>query len=324
MISDPKVEVFRQVEFCFKKAEAFFEVSLSRPKISFDIKGQDAGRAYFPLRSARNLRNNFTKSLQTELKFNDYLLENNPEIFMETIVPHECAHLIVYELFGTKVKPHGEQWQSIMQGLFNIDAKVRHDLNVSALVNKPFIYRCACDNEGLALAKRQHHKIQKGSKYICRRCRSALSYSYTKDEPEKPLRIHKLIPCLYIYASNSSNTLLMDKEVQDRVEQGLSFILNGKRPEKIYTSSVLAKESFFNNWLRKEKLFRKYQGHYDFDISVNGSTINTSGLFNCSHVIVISEKLNAFEKEYFLMRERAGVRVRQLRITNGDRKSSCC
>ncbi len=308
---DTKVEVFKRVEVCFKKAEIFFEVKLPRPKISFDIRGQDAGRAYFPVRRYKNT----SKQLQTEIKFNEFLLERNPGIFLENIVPHECAHLIVYDLFGTKVKPHGEQWQSIMEGLFNADASVRHDLDVSALVNKPFIYRCDCDNDGLPLAKRQHINIQKGSKYLCRRCRATLQYAYTKSEDAvaKP-RIEKNIPCLYIYSDKKLEQLAANKNAQENLTKRLSSILNRNRPEKIYTSSELAGQDFFKNWLRKEALLRRYYGHLDIECFSEKVNDRSADLNEVSHLIVIAGKLGGVEKEYFLKLEREGVRVRQLRI----------
>lgn len=320
---DSKLEVFKHVELCFKKAEAFFEQSLPRPKISFDIKGQDAGRAYFPVRSSR-YKNNAQFSSQSEIKFNEYLLEKNLQIFLEMIVPHECAHLIVYELFGTQIKPHGEQWQSVMEGLFNTNAKVRHDLDVSALVNKPFIYSCACQHEGVALAKRQHKNVQKGAKYLCRRCRSSLQYAYTQPEQLKKVdALEKQVACLYIYAQSSLATLLNNNAEQAELGRRLTSILNRHRPGKVYASSNLSEALFFKDWLRKEGMLRKFRGQYDINFAltreefdfVNLNVVQIpepTSLQELSHVIVIAEGLSISEKEYFSMLARKGVKLRQL------------
>ena len=117
----------------------------------------------------------------SRIKFNGALLELNPQQYLDSIVAHECAHLIVYDVYGAKVKPHGKEWKGMMIGLFEADSSVRHNLDVSTLVNKPFVYNCQCIN-GIALSKRQHLSASKGSIYICKKCKSELSFSHEKTE----------------------------------------------------------------------------------------------------------------------------------------------
>ncbi|MER3465920.1 MAG: hypothetical protein C4340_01595, partial [Armatimonadota bacterium] len=43
-------------------------------------------------------------------------LLNTEQRVCETLL-HEYAHLVVYHLFGTKAKPHGEEWRRVMKAL---------------------------------------------------------------------------------------------------------------------------------------------------------------------------------------------------------------
>ena len=150
---DLKLAVTEKVQDCFSKAEIYFQQKLARPEISFGIRGQDAGRAYFPIARYSRLQK------PAELRFNELLLKQEPDDFIRHVVPHECAHVIAYLIFGTAIKPHGQEWKNIMEGLFGLEPRVRHNFDVSALVNKPFMYRCACENL-VALGLRQHKNAQ--------------------------------------------------------------------------------------------------------------------------------------------------------------------
>jgi SprT protein len=250
---DIKLKVVQEVEACFVKAESHFECTLIRPKVEFDIRGQDAGRAYFPITNRAFQKFRYKKP-QTQIKFNEKLLEKNPQTFLDSIVAHECAHLIAYELFGAKVKPHGEEWKSIMQGLFEVDASVQHNLDVSEVVNKPYIYNCSCMGEGIALSNRQHKSAQRGSIYLCKKCKSKLKFKCEKDSNKNTiLSPSSEIKGLYIHLPN-----------QFHLSSGLILrwnkILNKKRPSFIYSSHDLTKSDEFLNWLRSSNFRRKYQG----------------------------------------------------------------
>lgn len=110
-----KIRVWRKLSTCLQSAEKYFNRSFVFPDIYYDLRGVKAGVAY--------LRKN-------EIKFNRTLLLENPEEFIKQVVPHELAHLIVYQVFG-RVKPHGKEWQSVMEDLFQLPAETCHQFDVS-------------------------------------------------------------------------------------------------------------------------------------------------------------------------------------------------
>ena len=88
-----KMQVQRRLNACLRLAEAHFQQPFPMPVVDYDVRGTKAGVACLQ---------------QNTIKFNRTLLMENPEEFIRQVVPHELAHLIVYQLFG-RVKPHGKE-----------------------------------------------------------------------------------------------------------------------------------------------------------------------------------------------------------------------
>ncbi|PJG84377.1 SprT family zinc-dependent metalloprotease [Conservatibacter flavescens] len=154
-----KLQVQRKLKTCLDLAERHFNRSFPMPVVSYDVRGVKAGVAY--------LQKNC-------IKFNRTLLLENPEAFINQVVPHEVAHLIVYQIFG-QVKPHGKEWQFVMVSLFQIPADTCHQFDVSSVQGKTYPYRCACQIHQLTV--RRHQKVQhERAVYICRKCQSPLSW----------------------------------------------------------------------------------------------------------------------------------------------------
>ncbi len=101
-----------RVEDCFLQAESFFKRPFKRPTISLKLRGQKAGVAH--------LHENL-------LRFNPQLYRENSEDFLRQTVPHEVAHLIAHQLFGDRIQPHGEEWQLIMRGVYELPPKAQCD-----------------------------------------------------------------------------------------------------------------------------------------------------------------------------------------------------
>jgi len=149
--------VVRKVEQCISHASVYFEQNFKLPKISFSQRGKIAGCARLQL---------------NELRFNPILLADNVDAFLEEVVPHEVCHLLAYSLFG-KVRPHGKEWQSLMLKLFKLKGQTYHQMDVTKVKGKYFIYQCECGP--IELGIRRHNKVVKGDQiYICRKCRSPL------------------------------------------------------------------------------------------------------------------------------------------------------
>lgn len=150
--------VIQKVEECINHASSYFAQNFKLPKIHFNQRGKIAGCARLQL---------------NELRFNPILLSDNLDAFLQEVVPHEVCHLLAYKLFG-KVRPHGKEWQSLMLKLFNLKGQTYHQMDVTKVKGKSFIYRCECGP--IELGIRRHNKVIKGQQtYICRKCRNQLT-----------------------------------------------------------------------------------------------------------------------------------------------------
>lgn len=69
------------------------------PKLSYTQRGTSAGTAWLE---------------SYEIRLNPVLLLENSEAFIEEVVPHELAHLLVWKHFG-RVAPHGKEWKWMME-----------------------------------------------------------------------------------------------------------------------------------------------------------------------------------------------------------------
>ena len=150
-------KINQRVEQCYAQAQHVLEQEFVLPKTFFNQRGKVAG-------SAR---------LQTnELRFNPVLLEDNLQLFIDEVVPHEVCHLLTYQLHG-RVKPHGRQWKMLMNLLFGLHGTTRHSMDVAKVQGRTFAYFCECGP--IELSIRRHYKIVRHQQtYLCRRCKQTL------------------------------------------------------------------------------------------------------------------------------------------------------
>ena len=153
--------VLTKIETCYQHAECRLNRTFPRPHINFKQRGRAAGSARLQI---------------NELRFNPVLLQENQQHFITHTVPHEVAHLLVYQLYG-RTKPHGKEWQQIMNQIFDLTAKTTHQYDVSNVKGKTFTYACQCTDHQLTI--RRHNKIIRDNiKYICRLCKQSLTIKY--------------------------------------------------------------------------------------------------------------------------------------------------
>ncbi|MBJ7538226.1 SprT family zinc-dependent metalloprotease [Marinomonas sp. C1424] len=155
----PLDAVSTQVSICFDKADTFFKSRFRRSSCDFSQRGRAAGTAHLH---------------KNQIRFNPFMYNQNPQAFLESVVPHEVAHMVVYQIYGLNVKPHGKEWQAVMRKVFGLSPNRTHTFEVPP-PKQAFEYHCACQTH--QFTKRRHSKAQKGTEYICKLCQSSLKFS---------------------------------------------------------------------------------------------------------------------------------------------------
>lgn len=106
----------------------------------------------------------------------DLLRSHTAEQIYDTL-PHELAHCIVRYTHYHRCKPHGAEWQDVMQ-LLGREPTVCHRMeqpNLKRKKQKRHAYECGCTIHRVTTAK--HHKmVIKGQVRRCNRCKGTLTY----------------------------------------------------------------------------------------------------------------------------------------------------
>lgn len=152
--------IHQRVESCFLLAEQYFRRTFHRPQTSLCLRGQSAGAAH--LQSNR-------------LRFNARLYRENCEDFLRQTVAHEVAHLVAYQLHGLKIRPHGKEWQAIMQQVFGLPPVRCHAYRLPPAWRTFYLYHCRCMQH--PLSPQRHGRIRRGQLYLCRSCNGRLTFS---------------------------------------------------------------------------------------------------------------------------------------------------
>lgn len=161
VVTDQEADAIEhQVNRCLHRAELAFQRTFPRPSVQFKLRGKAAGKAYLQL---------------NEIRLNQVLFQENRQAFVSEVIPHEIAHLITYQVFG-KVRPHGKEWQMVMEKIFSVPAKTTHSFEITSVQGKTFEYQCHCDTHALTI--RRHNKVTRSeSRYLCRACGQALIFT---------------------------------------------------------------------------------------------------------------------------------------------------
>ena len=154
--------IHNRVEACYQQAETFFKRSFNRPEVSLKLRGQKAGVAHLQ---------------ENKLRFNLQLYRDNSADFLQQTVAHEVAHLIAHTVFGPSIQPHGAEWQQIMRGVYQLPPLRCHNYAVDRRAAPRYIYRCQCADGEFPFSSRRHAMVRRGQRYLCRKCRSQLTFS---------------------------------------------------------------------------------------------------------------------------------------------------
>lgn len=160
--SDPLLQaVENRLAELYCLAERHFLKRFRRPRVLFNLKGETAGQAW----PERNL-----------LRLNQILLEENREHYLEHTLGHEVAHLVAHRIYGKNIRPHGKEWQQMMEQVFRLPARRTHSYDVSRASQRPFEYSCNCSDKTIHLTSTRHNRILKGTVYLCTSCKSPLKF----------------------------------------------------------------------------------------------------------------------------------------------------
>jgi SprT protein len=88
-------EVIKAYEVARKK----LGIVMKFPRITFDLTGSTAGKAFYR---------------ENRIAFNPKYLQRNTEDFLARTPWHEVAHLISFRKYGGNIRPHGDEWTTIM------------------------------------------------------------------------------------------------------------------------------------------------------------------------------------------------------------------
>lgn len=156
------MQVQRQLKRNLDNANQYFQKTFIPPTVSYNVRGLKAGVAYLQ---------------KNEIRFNPTLLAENGTKFIRQVVPHELAHIIVFQQFG-RVAPHGKEWKQLMQNVFGVPADIYHRFDTTNVQETRIPYRCECRLH--TLSQRQHNFTQQTNRYyICRHCKTPLYHNPT-------------------------------------------------------------------------------------------------------------------------------------------------
>lgn len=153
-----KMQVQRQLKRDLERANHYFNKTFTPPTVSYAVRGVKAGVAYLE---------------RNEVRFNPVLLQENDQDFISQVVPHELAHILVYQHFG-RVQPHGSEWKMMMETVLGVPAEIYHCFDVQS-VQQQFPYQCGCQTHQLSI--RRHNAVMRDKRsYICRLCKTPLHF----------------------------------------------------------------------------------------------------------------------------------------------------
>jgi len=150
--------VMRSLRESLARANQTLETHYPEPALRYQQRGTAAGTAWLTA---------------WEIRLNPVLLLENQQAFIDDVVPHELAHLLVWKQFG-RVAPHGKEWKWMMEQVLGVPARRTHQFEIASVRSRTFAYRCQCQQHHLTV-RRHNRVLRKESEYRCVHCGSLLT-----------------------------------------------------------------------------------------------------------------------------------------------------
>jgi SprT protein len=142
----------------------------------------------YDLTSIRILgRVKFNYGKKVEMNLNKTLLKEFGDVYINEVVVHEFAHIVVRANYPTgyngykKVQGHGLEWKNVCYRLGMMSPKSTTTLfsNSESLKSKTnkrsFEYTCGCTTHNLT-TRRHNMIINKGKVYLCNHCKNKIEF----------------------------------------------------------------------------------------------------------------------------------------------------
>ena len=176
-MTEMQSKALKRVREVYAKAEEIYGVPLTFPIISFRLKGRRAGYAV----PAHN-----------KIAFNNDMLHQNGDAFINDTVGHEAAHLIAYSVYGYNIEPHGKEWKKVMITVCGQSPTRCHTYEVKTKNE----YICKCDKT-IYISTTKHNRILRGQgRYFCTSCKTEIKWKklYEKVTISTPtIQIHSQV-----------------------------------------------------------------------------------------------------------------------------------
>ena len=157
---------------------------ISEMRSKFKVK--DFNVAY-DLKSVRTLCSVKFVGDDYTMNLNKTLLKEFEEVYINEVVVHEFAHIVIKSMFPNgykgrkKVQGHGREWKRVccMLGLLNPKSTTSLFSESVSLKStrktKTYEYNCGCQTHDIT--KRRHNLItNKGNKYLCTKCKNEIKF----------------------------------------------------------------------------------------------------------------------------------------------------
>jgi len=156
-------QVSERIEAAFQKAESVYGQKFARCKVRCDIMA--------------NARKAGSAQVHPErlIRINPRLFRQNPSHILDITCPHEVAHIVAFDLYGSEGWGHGPKWKSVMRSI-GLAPDRCHSLVTPSSLSKP-VYECQKCKKQAIVPPKTHFRI-KNKLATLRNCRCGGNYTH--------------------------------------------------------------------------------------------------------------------------------------------------